>query len=234
MSSPKYPNQQLRSVNLEAHFPGELGVYGALGEVQAAVRGELPNVFVPNLQAGEAVALRPFQMRDVKQRRSLAVALNQVTYTAFSYPGYEVFSAEALPIISATLGSIRPEKLTRVTYRYENEVGIARDADGWLQLDPTFPGIVPKIFSGAPVRTINSVAEHRWQESELQGARGFHARVEEDRGVSVLKLTVFASVEPVGTTALKDAADAAHRVSNELFETIISQEFREFISTSRE
>lgn len=239
MSGPKYPNQQLRSVSLEAHFPGELGVYRVLGDVQAAVRDALPNVFVPNLQAGEAAALRPFQMRDVDQRRSLAIAVNQVAYVAFDYPGYEAFSAEALPIIAMALGHIRPSRLHRVTYRYENEVGVARDAEGWLQLEPAFPGVVAGILSGSPVRTINSASEHRWREGAFMGARGFHARIEEERGVSVLKLSVFASVEAVQMTpleeaGLKHAVDVAHRVGLELFEAIISPEFREFISTSKE
>jgi uncharacterized protein (TIGR04255 family) len=234
MSGPKYPNQQLRSVSLETHFPGQLGVYAVLGEVQAAVQATLPNLFVPNLQPGDPVALRPFQMRDPEQRRSLAVAVNQVTFVSFDYPGYDTFSAEALPVISAALGRIKPDKLNRVTYRYENEVGIARDAEGWLQLDPTFPGIVPAVFSGNLVRTVNSSSEHRWQEGPFQGARGFHARIEEERGVSVLKLNVFGSVEGTEVGHLKEATNFAHRVGLDLFESLISENFRQFISASKE
>lgn len=233
-TGPKYPNQQLRSVSVETHFPGQLGVYGVLGAVQTAVKAMLPNLFVPNLQAGEAVALRPFQMRDPEQRRSLAVAVNQVTFVSFDYPGYDAFLADALPMVSAALGLIKPDKLNRVTYRYENEVGIARDADGWLLLDPTFPGIVPAVFSGSPVRAINSASEHRWQEGEFAGARGFHARIEEERGVSVLKLSVFGSVEGPDVSDLKAATDAAHRVGFGLFESLISDNFRQFISASKE
>jgi uncharacterized protein (TIGR04255 family) len=233
-SGPKYPNQQLRSVSLETHFPGQLGVYAILGDIQTAVKEKLPNLFVPNLQAGEAAALRPFQMRDPEQRRSLAVAVNQVTFVSFDYPGHEAFLAEALPVISAALERIKPDRLNRVTYRYENELGLARDEQGGLLLDPTFPGIVPAVFAGKPSRAVNALYEHGWEDGGISGTRGFHARIEEERGVAVMKLGVFGSVEGADLVDLGRITDVAHRVGLELFESLISQDFREFISSGKE
>jgi uncharacterized protein (TIGR04255 family) len=232
-NGPKYPNQQLRSVSLEVYFPGQLRVYAVLGDVQAAIAATLPNLFVPNLQAGEAAALRPFQMRDSEQRRSLAVAVNQATFVSFDYPGYETFSAEAVSVLSTALDLIKPDRLNRVAYRYENEVGIARDDEGAFLLDPTFPGIVPGVFAGSPARAINSAVEHRWERDGIKGVRGFHARVDDERGVTVLKLTVFGSVEGVPASDLPWATSEAHRVGLELFESLISNKFREFISSSK-
>jgi uncharacterized protein (TIGR04255 family) len=228
---PKYPNQQLRSVSLETYFPGQLGTYAALGEIQAQVEKTLPNLFVPNFQPGEPAALRAFQMRDEAQTRSLAVAVNQVSFITFAYPGYDTFMEEALPVVSAALGCIKPSTVNRVIYRYENELGMNRDQAKGLAVDLTFPGIVPPVFTGTPCRAVNAAYEHGWGTSVLHGARGFHARTEEDRGATVFKVAVFGSVESCEVGALEQAAAEAHRVGIELFEALISPGFRKFISS---
>lgn len=231
-TGPKYPNQQLRSVSLETYFPGRLGVYAALGEIQAAVEKTLPNLFVPNFQPGEPAALRPFQMRDAGQQRSLAVAVNQVTYVTFDYPGYPTFIEEALRMVEAALGCIKPPTLNRIVYRYENEIGMARDESKNLAVNLTFPGILPGVFGGSQTRAINAAFEHGWQGGVLHGAHGFHARAEEQGGSTVFKVTVFGSVEGCDLASLRTAADEAHRVGLELFESLISPGFRDFISSN--
>ncbi len=230
-SGPKYPNQQLRSVSLEAHFPGRLGVYARMGELQAAVEHELPNLYVPNIQPGEAAALRPFQLRDGKQRRSLAVAINQATYIAFEYPGHESFIAEAVAVLSRALGCIEVPKLNRVVYRYENEVGIARDTEGGLAIEPAFPGVIPAVFAGQPARALNAAFEHSWSTGAFRGVRGFHARFEEGAGAGVLGVSVFGTVEGCEASQLGACAAEAHRVGVDLFESLISPKFRDFISS---
>jgi uncharacterized protein (TIGR04255 family) len=173
-------------------------------------------------------------MRDAEQRRSLAVAVNQVAFVSFDYPGHETFFAEALPMISVALERIKPQQLNGVTYRYENELGLARDELGGLLLDSTFPGIVPGVFAGSPSRAMNALYEHAWNEDDLRGLRGFHARVEEERGVAVMKLGVFGCIEGPDLTDLGQASHAAHRAGLELFESLISEDFREFISSSKD
>jgi len=231
---PRYPNQQLRSVSLETYFPGRLGAYAVLGRVQDAVQSTLPNLFVPNFQLGEAAALRPFQMRDAEQKRSLAVAVNQATYVTFDYPGYETFIQEAISMISAALDHVKPTTLNKVVYRYENEVGMARDEAKLLAVDLTFPGVVPRVFAGGQTRAINATYEHGWSGAVLHGAHGFHARTEDQGGATIFKVTVFGSVEGCKVADLKTAADEAHRVGFEVFESLISDGFRSFISSNGE
>jgi len=233
---PKYPNQQLRSVSLETYFPGELRALSALGDIQDAVRETFPNLFVPHVQAGEAPALRPFQLRTADQTKSLAVAVNQATYVSFAYPGHTAFAAEAVPTLATALKALRPAQLNRVVYRYENELGLSRDAEGSLGIERIFPAIVPRVFAEGELagqcKAVNSALEHVWQEDGLGGARGFHARTEDAGVTTVLKITVFGSVENCEIADLAKATAAAHRVGVGLFEALISPEFRDFISAS--
>jgi uncharacterized protein (TIGR04255 family) len=235
---PKYPNQQLRSVSLETYFPGRLNVSAVLGQIQESVEERLPNLYVPNVIPGEAVALRPVQLRDAPLSRSLAIATNQVTYIAFKYPGFEAFAKEAIPILSRSLDTIGPKKLNRVVYRYENEIGLGRDESGLLPVDQLFPGILPVVFSeGARkgrVKTVNSSYEHAWEEDGFKGVHGFQAITEDNLGLTVFKITVFGAVEDVEIAALQNATSKAHQIGFDLFDFMISPEFRKFISTSKE
>jgi uncharacterized protein (TIGR04255 family) len=236
MGGPKYPNQQLRSVSLETHFPGELRALSAFGEVQDAVRSSLPNLFVPNVQAGEAPALRPFQLRNADQSRSLALAVNQATYVSFSYPGYESFAMEAVLAVSAALRAIKPPQLNRVVYRYENELLLAEGGDGSLGVERIFPAIVPKVFAegalAGPAKALNASFEHAWQADGLKGVRGFSARADGAGAATVFRITVFGAVEGCGVADLERATAAAHRAGIELFEALISPSFRDFISSN--
>lgn len=233
---PKYPNQQLRSVSLETYFPGELRALSALGNIQDAVRETFPNLFVPHVQPGEAPALRPFQLRNADQSKSLAVAVNQATYVSFAYPGHTAFATEAVPILAIALNALKPSQLNRVVYRYENELGLSRDAEGSLGIERIFPAIIPRVFAEGPLAgpcmAVNSALEHVWQEHGRSGACGFHARAEGTGITTVLKITVFGTVENCAIADLDKAAAAAHRVGVGLFEALISTEFRDFISAS--
>jgi uncharacterized protein (TIGR04255 family) len=236
-SGPKYPNQQLRSVSLETYFPGELGAFSKFGAVQGALRESLPNLFVPNLQPGEPVALRPFQLRDVEQTRSLALAVNQATYISFRYPGYDSFAEEAVAIVASALAHLEPAKLNRVVYRYENELGIAREANGELGIERIFPGVISNVFVEGDMfgaaKALDIAAEHAWRAEGFEGARGFHARTEDVGASLVFKLTVFGAVEGCAVADLDRAAAIAHRVGFSLFEALISPAFREFISANQ-
>lgn len=235
---PKYPNQQLHAVSLETYFHGELAALGALGRIQRLVRDDLPNLFVPNAQDGEPLALKPYQLRSVDQKKSLALAVNQATYISYDYPGYSSFREEALSRLEPALKEFGVSGLNRVVYRYENEIGLGRSDQGTLAVDALFPGIFPNaLVAGASgmTRTINSAYEEVWRANGRSGIKGFSARVEEQGPAGViLRVGIVGSIETFDRMDLGAAADEAHDVAVSLFENLISESFRKFISTGTE
>lgn len=233
-AGPKYPNQQLKAVSLEAFFPGELSTLSSFGAVQQAFAASFPKLFVPNVRAGEAYALRPYVLRNDAQDRAVNLAVNQISYLATVYPGYASFSADAIPAIQTALEIIKPRTLNRVVFRYENEVGIQRQSDKSLPIDRIFPGVLHPQLNGA-CRSIDVQYECAFKNGSASGSRGYHARVEERSGNEVLLVTVYCGVE--NTKSIGDFAAAAqvgHDVAYGLFETLISEEFRKFISGNEE
>jgi len=227
---PKYPNQQLRSVSFETFFSGTLGAFGAMANVQQSLRGHLPDLYVPNVQPGEPAALRPFQLRDRNHTRSLALAVNQVTYIAFGYPGFEEFIGEAMPIVSQCLTAFGVTELTRVGFRYENELAIGRDPKGTLDaLGRAFPNVTPQVFRGRSCRLMDSAVEVDWADAKVSGTEGFRVQVEGAPPSEVVRVHVYASTDGVAVADLSKAAGTTHLRAVGLFESLISEDFRKFL-----
>lgn len=233
--APRYPNQQLRSVSFETYFPGRLGAFSAMGELHEEVRAKFPNLFVPNLLPGEAHALRPYQLRNAEHSRSLALAVNQITYIAFNYPGHEAFIEEAAPLIGKCLSAYRVETLSRVTMRYENEIGAGRNEDGVPNaLHNAFPGLTPKVFEGRACRVMDANVETPWKDDTAKGSEGYRVQVQASPFGDILRVQIHATVEDAPVSKLKEAAGVTHAKAVALFESVISESFRTFLSEERE
>jgi len=231
-TGPKYPNQQLRSVAVEVYFPGKLKALARFGEIQDAFADRLPLLFVPNMQPGDALALRPFQLRDVRQTRSLALALNQVSFIAFEYPGFQEFQKEVAAIVPNALRALDVQTANRVVYRYENEIGLSREDDGSLPLGRIFPGVLPVASGFSSPMSLDTRFERAFVFGSHQGTCGYHARIERTDGVEVLRVGIHAAVEECELTAFDVAMKASHHVAHDLFEKLISEEFRRFLSAT--
>jgi uncharacterized protein (TIGR04255 family) len=229
-AGPLYPNQQLKSVSIETFFGGQLSVLGGLADVQARFREELPQLFVPNAQEGEALALRPYQLRNAKSTRSLAIALNQATYIGFDYPGFQEFFDEALPVLSEALNLLGISDLQRVAYRYENEIGIARDERLRFPIGSVLRLEMPA-WCGSEFTEIDFGWQCLWEKGQI----GTTVRIEHANGFDVLKISLVAVVVPAGPVALlSDHVKLAHNEARVRFESMITEEFRKYISRSVE
>lgn len=227
-TGPKYPNQQLRSVSIETFFPGRFAALVRADSIQSSVGKRLPNLFVPHAKEGEALALQPYQLRDNKQTRSLAVAANQVSYVAFdTYPGYPSFKGEALPLLSETLAICEVDTLSRVSYRYENEVFLQRTEFGMPVdqiLDLTqLPPWMPQKFHELRLA---------WSEQRKPMVLAFELAIEGDAGqpYGTLRFSIRALLDQPSLVAdLDSTVDAVHDLALDAFEKMICEQFREHI-----
>lgn len=237
MSGPKYPNQQLRSVSVEVFFPGKLSALMAMGTIQDRFSAEFPNLFVPNIHPGEAVALRPYQLRPEDGSRSLALAANQATLIAFSYPGFEVFRDEVTTVLDFVLAEVNPKHISRLVYRYENSVGVTRDDEKALPVQGLFPAVISPLAGEEGLRSVDSAFEWNWQQEEYSGVEGVHLRADPavpGRG-ETLTFSCYCAVEgtPTAPHSPKDLTklvEATHKRSCALFERSISAGYRSYIS----
>jgi uncharacterized protein (TIGR04255 family) len=215
-------------VSLETYFTGRFSALSALERIQRHVDAELPHLFVPNLQAGEALSLRPYQLRSEDKSESLAVAINQATYVSFAYPGSDGFLARALPLLSMALSEASVPTLDRVVYRYENVVGLA-GVDGSIPIGRVLQSPLPS-WSGADLGVID--LDLAWTRRAKHG----HVAVRVSAGPAapmVLNVIIASAVKPAGNAAeLERFARLAHDEGQRMFEEMITPEFRATISDS--
>lgn len=233
MGGPRYPKQQLRSVSLETFFPGRFSALAGLDRVQDRIRGDLPNLFVPNVEAGQAIAIRPYQFRDDRQIESLAIAINQATYISFHYPGYEAFAPRALGVLGVFYEECGIESLDRVVYRYENEISFARDRNR-IPLDRILKLPLPGWCRWEDGLRDVSLG---WTRDTGRGAFTFSLAVGPSDALrgEVLKITISSMVRPAGDVdRLADFANATHEEAASCFDEMITDDFRTVLSGQEE
>ncbi len=235
MSGPRYPNQQLRAVALETYFRGRFSMLNALEKVQAEFGDRFPNLFVPHAQHGASPALQPFQLRSAQLDETLGVAVNQASYVSFDYPGSDRFLASAAALLPRVLELGGVQKLERVVYRYENEIGLSRDADRVIPLQQLV-NIAPPPGCGSADEGVIGM-EMAWTTRWSHGLLNVQAAVDEAPGPAgaVLRLTIAATVSPAGPPEqLATYASQAHGRALAAFEALITPTFREFLVGSDE
>lgn len=120
-----YPNSPLQEVVLEVRFPGEPAIETHRDEFFEIVREEFPDVLLPFVQPGQAVALQPYHFRSSDESRSLITALNRFAYVTRRYPGWESYRNEALKWLTKFGEQFRLTRLTRTGLRYINKIPFA-------------------------------------------------------------------------------------------------------------
>lgn len=217
-----YPNQQLRSVSLQCYFGGRFSVYEKLPELQQALLDRFPSLYVPNAQPGAALALQPYELRGATE--SLRVAINQVAYTAYEYPGCDAFLAEALPLLSSAGQRFGIDRLERVVYAYDNEIGISREPSGTYPLTAVLdPAALPRWGVADQYQSFDVNLTGTWE----HGQKATRVVLERREPIGILRMQIFIIVAPGGTLAeLPEVARTAHGEAVRTFELMISDEFR--------
>lgn len=217
-------------MSLETFFGGHLSVLARAGQVQDTFAERFDSLFVPNVNPGEPLALRPYQLRPRGQHEPLAIAVNQATYVSFRYPGHCVFLDTATDVLASTLEILGIERLERVVYRYENEMALQRVGSGAVALSDIFR----LTFPDGPGDGLTSF-DMDWTRQWPQGLAGTRIWLEDDAGVCLLRWTLTATVVPAGPSAsLREYATAAHEHASQCFEQLITDKFRQFLRTEEQ
>ncbi len=223
-----YVNQTVKSVRLEAYFRGQFDVLSRCGIVQSRLREQFPDLLVPNVTAiGEALALRPFQLRNVKSNtEALGLAIHQVSYVSYRYPGFEKFCARAVELLTDALRDLQIDELERVSFQYDNELGIPRLPDGSIPLDQL---LLVDVKVGEDLGRFIDI-DMKWSR-QAPGGRLHHAvQVERGEVGDKLKFTIAAEVTPAGPASrLDELARQAHAQARRYFDGLITPAFHDFL-----
>jgi uncharacterized protein (TIGR04255 family) len=144
----RLPNSPLAEVVFEIRFPGHFSVLAGLGRFQDSISSEFGSLFVPRLEAGEPIALKPFRWTSADGLHSVHAALHLFSFTSKKYTVFDEFKSHAHGYLTRFFAVYRPPKLTRLGLRYINLLPLDRahqrsDAlHPWLNLGLSVPSVL--------------------------------------------------------------------------------------------
>jgi uncharacterized protein (TIGR04255 family) len=230
-----YPNSPLVEVVFEIRFPGEPMVECRRHEFFARVRDEYPRVLVPQIQVPSFPALDPYQFEREDRYAGVLLAMDKFGYYTRRYPGFREFRRTFLKL-AAVFGEIfNIEKLKRTGWRYINIIPFTREGGniplnrfldigpflGRDQMDSAWTS--REQYENLSI-TLMSRIEHCSVTTKLESI------ISSDQSREALLLDFdCAKLENLIFSETHAYMDESHRVARKLFETLITERYRQYL-----
>ncbi len=228
LPGPEYPNSPLAGVVFEIRFRGEPAIECHRDKFFEEARAEFPQVFVPNLNPGDAAALAPYHFKREDQSASLLTALNLFAYQTVTYPGFPRFRVEALKWVGEFARQFHIGKLTRTGLRYTNIVPY-----------PPTEGFPVSSFFDVNIKLgmLESSRFHKFQLAAViptDSGGQLTVQVQEvENGVSATpSIMLDFDYAMAGELHVSDVAkylDDSHAETKRLFEGLLTEKYRNFL-----
>lgn len=125
-----YPNSPLEDVACEIRFPGEMEVECDRHRFWEDIRKDYPHIRVPKIVADAPPALQHYRFCSESGNRRVSVALNSLAFSDTDYTGHESFTKEFCRIADIFHKNYKKIKsVSRIGWRYINLIPFARDGD---------------------------------------------------------------------------------------------------------
>ena len=127
INGPLYPNQPLINVATEIRFRGDLKVESIRPEFHRTIRGDFPQLMVPQAERGVAPALQHYRFENDLSSHGVQVAVHSFSYYSRDYPGHEAFLAVVDSLLEEFVRLIGVLHVNRIGWRYINAIPFARE-----------------------------------------------------------------------------------------------------------
>lgn len=233
MSSPLYPNQPLVEVATEVRFKGDLTIESVRAEFQKKLYETYPNLLIPVAQEGIAPPLQPYRFEKEDRATGVQLAINSFSYYSRNYPGHDLFLSEIESVITILSKLHTSFEVTRIGWRYINSIPFSRE-DDFIPLhrffkDNEYLGNTLSI----PSRSI-SFKTLIPRDRNLVNISVESAESTQMPGIETILLDIdaFEVIQSPTTTELPSLIDKLkelHSKGYEVFENLISDNYREFL-----
>jgi uncharacterized protein (TIGR04255 family) len=226
-----YPNQPLSDVACEVRFKGEMAVECQRHLFWNKIRTDYPDILVPQIQEGQAVALQHYRFRNSVSTRTVLVALNSLAFSETKYSGHKSFIAEferLATIFHATFPDI--SQISRVGWRYVNVMPFSREGgvvplNRILKLDVTLPS---KMFEKT------AALDFGWTGKCLDGEVIFKVaavarKYVPEQEALILDIDFGQTRQDIKWKEVKGIVEDARRKCREIFEALITDEYRNYL-----
>lgn len=221
----KYPHSPLVEVVFEIRFPGEPAAECHRDEYYALIREEFPNVWVPNVEVGQAIALQPYHFKTTDQIETVMIALNRFAYAARRYAGFEEFGPRALNLAQRFCRCFKIEKLNRTGLRYINVIPFLRENGvipwkRYFTVDLTLPAT-----SAQDLLNVALAFESRSEAGVITTRIACGKSASEEREAFILDFD-FAKTDSLPSSKLKQYMEESHAHTKKVFEGLVSNDYK--------
>ena len=221
-----FPSAPLHEAVFQLRFAGELAIEVARAKIQAALRSELPKLYVPRAIAGQAQALQPLEFRSDDEKEMIGLALNSFSYHSRKYEGFAKFQERFRNFWAIFSEHVHVHRLNRAGLRYINHIPILRPSETapipledylnvGLRLPPNITG---------DLTNLDLVFVSRLDEGVLRIAIA-HKKVESPPSERLLLDFDFAQQDHLTVEAVDDYLDRAHQHTKRIFLELVSDKY---------
>lgn len=224
-----YPNSPLIEVIFEIRFPGEPIVECRRDIFYDLVRADYSTLLVPQTKEGSFVALEPYRFEKNDGSCGIMLALNKFSFYCRKYPGFVLFKKEIIQLLLKFRKAYpQVDKLNRTGFRYINIIPFTREEgvvplDSFLKLKLQMPKAIPERYNNISVGLV------------AKTKRGsITTRIEtlaaaDKSGEAILLDFDYAKEEGLSIKNIKQYLDESHNYSRQLFEDLITDNYRMFL-----
>lgn len=225
----RHPNSPLVEVVFEIRFPGETAIECRRREIQEEIRAYYPNLWVPRVETGMALALEPFRFEREDRSAGVMVSLNRFGYYTRAYPGFDEFSEECLRLLKI-FGSVIPiRQLVRIGLRHINLIPFFRE-DGlvpfeeFFQLGSKLLELLPGKFENISVAFVMPAGDNGKITTRIESI------MRNDRSQEAFLLDFdYAKEGKLSFAEVDQYLNEAHDQSATLFHRLITPSYRDYI-----
>lgn len=224
-----YPNSPLVEVIFEVRFPGEPIVECRRDILYELVRKDYPKVFVPSTKEGSFVALEPYRFEKDDRSSGIMLAMNKFSYYSRKYPGFSAFKKEVIASISKFRKAYpKITKLHRTGFRYVNIIPFTREEglipiENFLKVGLKVPSVIPEKYNNI---SIGFVAEN---DGGLVTTRIETMKTVDQSGEAILLDIDYAKERDILIGSAATYIDESHKCARQLFEALITDNYRMFL-----
>jgi len=223
-----YPNSPLVEVVCEIRFPVELAIECRRDEFYERIRDRFPVILIPQPKSGETNPLNTYRFENSKKNAGIMLGIDRFAFYEKDYSGHNLFIEEFIRLVKFLGETYSLKKLRRLGWRYINVIPFSRE-DGVVPIKRFtsagihLPGNMSDQFENLSIVFISKVPEG-----------SITTRIEsiirtDDQEEALLMDFDFAMTEKLSLSKMSSCISKAHKQTRELFENLITDDYRQYL-----
>ena len=223
-----YPNSSLVEVVCEIRFSAELAIECKRNEFFDKIRDTYPNILLPQSIGIQTNPVTAYRFENESQTAGITLALNRFSFYEKDYSGHKKFIKEFTRLANTLIATYPLRDLQRLGWRYINIIPFSRE-----------DGIVPlNRFVAAGIKVPEGISDQFENLGIVFVSRvsdgAITTRIESilrsnDQQEALLLDFDFAMTEKLQASKIGTYVRKAHKQTRVLFESLITDEYRQYL-----